>query len=107
MLNCHIRILVHTKAPFPSSHPPQPNSEYIPSSLFQHLPAQKPKPTSRRNALFNPKHKDYRFGPIRIDWVDFETSSMSKVLNSGKEREKEPVTRGELVCSRQHPNFSL
>src|SRR5262245_6250233 len=90
MPDCHIRIRLQSKP-----HPPQPNSEYIPASLFQLLPSHEPKPTSRRNALFNPKHKDYRFGPIRIDWLDLETSNMRKVLNNKKEKEIESVNRGQ------------
>jgi hypothetical protein len=60
---------------------------FVPTHLFHQLPAHKPKPTSRRNALFNPADKDYRFGPIRLDWVDFELTNKAPYTTMGKERE--------------------
>ena len=42
---------------------------FIPTSLFQHLPVQTPRNTARQ---INPKQRDYRYGPIRLDWLDFE-----------------------------------
>lgn len=77
---------------------PSTAQEFIPFSLFQTLPAQPPKPTNRRNAVNSYKGKDYRFGPIRIDWVDFETMSMASHLHVGKERERSS-SRGTAVCS--------
>ncbi|KAJ3540040.1 hypothetical protein NM688_g6284 [Phlebia brevispora] len=73
---------------------------YIPSSLFQPLPAHPPKPTARRNTVHltrtastsQQERTDYRFGRLRIDWVDFDTTVMdangSKKNNVGKEKEK-------------------
>ncbi|KAF4570022.1 hypothetical protein EYR40_009007 [Pleurotus pulmonarius] len=72
--------------------------EFIPFSLFQTLPAQPPRPTNRRNAVNSYKGKDYRFGPIRIDWVDFETMSMASHLHVGKERERSS-SRGPAIAT--------
>ncbi|KAG5647905.1 hypothetical protein DXG03_007829 [Asterophora parasitica] len=85
MRGYHIRVIAQGKSDISQSQP-QPAATYLPSRLFQHLPVHKPKPTTRRNALFNPRNKDYRLGPIRIDWVDFE--DMSKAPQTvGKEKE--------------------
>ena len=78
MRGYHIQIFLHS--------PSTSNTDtFIPTSLFQHLPAQTPRHTARRNALFNPKHKDYRYGPIRFDWVDFD--NMGTITTNGKEKE--------------------
>lgn len=66
-------------------------SEYniILNSIFDKLPAQRPKPTNRKNATFNPHQKDYRFGPIRIDWMDsnIPASTLSS-SSAGKEKDR-------------------
>lgn len=74
MRGYHIRIIVEQNAQISSSQP-QAADSFLPSHLFQHLPAHKPRPTNRRNATFNSHNKDYRFGPLRVDWVDFENMS--------------------------------
>ncbi|KAJ7746861.1 hypothetical protein DFH07DRAFT_889398 [Mycena maculata] len=79
MRGYHIRISVHLKAGG------NPSDTFTPGSVFAKLPAQPPKPTARRNALYNPRNKDYRFGPIRLDWVDFGMSD--KPASYGKARE--------------------
>ncbi|KIJ62026.1 hypothetical protein HYDPIDRAFT_95269 [Hydnomerulius pinastri MD-312] len=84
MRGYHIRIVVQRKAEISSSHTHVVDT-YIPKSLFQRLPSQPTKPTSRRNALFNSAHKDYRFGPIRLDWIDLE--NMSTAVYTGKEKD--------------------
>ncbi|KAI0060982.1 BRAP2-domain-containing protein [Artomyces pyxidatus] len=81
MRGYHVRIIVQAKA---SAANPKTDT-FTPTSLWQHLPSHTPKSTARRNATYNPANKDYRFGPIRLDWVDFE--DMSKALFSGKEKE--------------------
>ncbi|RDB23862.1 RING finger protein ETP1 [Hypsizygus marmoreus] len=86
MRGYHIRLTLYRKAEISQSQPHATDS-FIPSRLFQHLPAHKPKSTNRRNALFNPQNKDYRFGPIRIDWVDFEQMSKAPYSAVGKEKE--------------------
>lgn len=101
----HIRISVskpaQTSQTSSSYSRPQFNeaAEFIPSSLFQILPAHPPKSTGRRYTFHHPRsqtpaeqeHTDYRFGPLRIDWVDFDTSAMdvsgSKKAAIGKERD--------------------
>lgn len=75
MRGYHIRIVVQRKAEISQSHPPIVDT-FIPKSIFEHLPSQSAKSTSRRNAVFNPAHKDYRLGPIRVDWIDFENMSV-------------------------------
>ncbi|KAF7356872.1 RING finger protein ETP1 [Mycena venus] len=80
MRGYHIRISVQLKAGF---NRPSSSTTFTPGSVFVKLPAQTPKPTARRSATFNPRNKDYRFGPIRIDWVDFEMSEKT----AGKARE--------------------
>ncbi|KAI0077709.1 zf-UBP-domain-containing protein [Panus rudis PR-1116 ss-1] len=86
---------------------------YIPNSLFEPLPSHttsSPRAISRRNTVHHSKrpvtshvgdsadseHKDYRFGPIHVDWVDIEESpnmeissspTQSKKIAVGKERE--------------------
>ena|SRR5882762_10635666 len=84
----HIRIVLHpTHTSSTKNSHPAFNSTclFIPTSLFQHLPSQTPAHTARRNAPFNPKNKDYRYGPIRLDWVDFENMGTTAV--NGKERD--------------------
>lgn len=48
---------------------------FIPTSLWQSLPAHSAKSTARRNAIFNSNNKDYRLGPIRVDWMDLDASA--------------------------------
>jgi len=86
MRGYHIRIVVQRKVGLSTSQPHTADN-FIPTTLFQHLPSQKPKPTVRRNALDNPQHKDYRFGPIRLDWVDFEDMNKAAYSSIGKGRE--------------------
>lgn len=74
MRGYHIRIIVHRRTEISQSHPPVVDT-FLPKSIFERLPSHTSKPTSRKNATFNPAHKDYRFGPIRVDWIDFESMS--------------------------------
>ncbi|KAF8636412.1 hypothetical protein AX17_003594 [Amanita inopinata Kibby_2008] len=74
MRGYHICILVHQKQELSQSHPPRAE-QLIPRNIFSRLPAQKPKPTTRRSTQADPLSKDYRFGPIRIDWMDIEGSN--------------------------------
>ena len=75
----HIQIVLN---PENSLHQPHPDS-FIPASLFQPLPSHSPKSTHRRDTLSRPiLNKDYRTGPIRVDWIDFE--EMSLILHGGK-----------------------
>ena len=73
MKGFHIRLSLSNKSDSAAT--------FVPSALFDKLPAHKPALIHRRNATFNPKHKDYRFGPVRIDWLDKMSLS-----SSGKEK---------------------
>ncbi|KDR80572.1 hypothetical protein GALMADRAFT_240888 [Galerina marginata CBS 339.88] len=80
-LGYHIRIVLN-----PSNH------SFIPASLFQPLPSHSKKSSQRRNTLSGPpaQTKDYRFGPITIDWIDFD--HMGSILHSkDKDRAKGPA----------------
>jgi len=48
---------------------------FIPKSIFERLPSHTPRKTSRNNAILGSKRRDYRYGPIRIDWLDLKGSS--------------------------------
>lgn len=48
---------------------------FIPKSIFQTLPSHTPRKTPRNNATLGSKKRDYRYGPIRIDWLDLKSSS--------------------------------
>ncbi|KAI0041050.1 zf-UBP-domain-containing protein [Auriscalpium vulgare] len=90
MRSYHVRISLHPKQSLSTSQP-QAADTFTPSSLWQHLPSHPPKSTARRNATYNSSGKDYRLGPIRIDWVDLE--NMSRAVLVGKEKEgRGPVT---------------
>ncbi|KAJ7050511.1 hypothetical protein C8F01DRAFT_1067762 [Mycena amicta] len=80
----HIRISVDLKAAPNQSFP------FIPGSVFAKLPAQTLKSTARRNATYNPRNKDYRRGPIRIDWIDVKMSE--KAAQKARETGREPAT---------------
>jgi BRCA1-associated protein len=96
MRHYHIRISLHRKTVLNTNAADNSDSEFIPTSLFQYLPAQKARSTVRRNATFNSSRKDYRFGPIRIDWVDFE--DMNKVMNSGTGGKEKDSGASTLTC---------
>ncbi|KAJ7224449.1 hypothetical protein GGX14DRAFT_425711, partial [Mycena pura] len=76
----HIRISTSTTGSTSSS----------PGSVFAKLPAESPKPTTRQH---NPRNKDYRFGPIRLDWVDFTMAAHS----AEKARRAEPVAAATFI----------
>ncbi|KAL4072959.1 hypothetical protein V8B97DRAFT_1869616 [Scleroderma yunnanense] len=81
----HIRISVHRTVEVSRSHPHTIDT-FVPNTLFERLPSHPPRSTSRKNALFNSAHKDYRYGPIRIDWTDFD--NMSTGMSGGKEKDR-------------------
>ncbi|KLO19289.1 zf-UBP-domain-containing protein [Schizopora paradoxa] len=59
-----------------------------PESIFQALPNHTPAPISkRRDTLLNRKKRDYRFGPIRIDWIDFEEMSAGSPVQKEKSKD--------------------
>ncbi|KAH7907261.1 hypothetical protein BJ138DRAFT_1014815 [Hygrophoropsis aurantiaca] len=93
MRGYHIRIIVHRKTEISQSQPHSSSTDtFIPKNLFQHLPSHSPKSTSRRNALFNHTHKDYRYGPIRLDWIDFENMNTAVYVGKEKEVGRGPIT---------------
>ena len=112
MRNYHIRISLASEvnAPATSSSysPPSAHSAsaFIPSSIFQPLPSHKPVPAGRRYTINGKSNsnearsEDYRFGSIRIDWVDCAPVSMSvagpKKVGVGKEKAADARRRGEL-----------
>jgi hypothetical protein len=67
----------------------KPSTEsFVPASLFQHLPdhsiSQSKAPSSTsHNTEPTSEQRDYRRGPITIDWMDIEEVSQSF---SGKEK---------------------
>ena len=88
---------------------------FIPGSLFQPLPSHAPRFASRRNTFSvptfasekekqpeEPDRKDYRYGPLCVDWVDFPDmdtpgSSFIRVgssSGSGKDRDRSAQRRG-------------
>ena len=78
----HIQIVLNPENSPRTSLQPHPDS-FIPASLFQPLPSHSSKSTLRRDTVSRPiSNKDYRTGPIRIDWIDFE--QMSSILHGGK-----------------------
>ncbi|KIY48133.1 zf-UBP-domain-containing protein [Fistulina hepatica ATCC 64428] len=72
------------------SHPSPGATEtdFVPIDLFQQFPSHTPKSTSRRHALYNYNNKDYRFGPLRVDWTDM---TMESAFQSGKARQGPPT----------------
>ncbi|KAG2129212.1 uncharacterized protein EDB93DRAFT_1256339 [Suillus bovinus] len=93
MLNSyHIRLALDRKTVDKSLSHPDTVDTFTPKALFQSLPSHRPKSTARRNALFNPAHKDYRFGPIRLDWIDFESSSSTMYAGKEKQAGRGPST---------------
>ncbi|KIM68019.1 hypothetical protein SCLCIDRAFT_13720 [Scleroderma citrinum Foug A] len=88
----HIRITVYRTVEVSRSHSHTIDT-FVPKTLFERLPSHPPRSISRKNALFNSAHKDYRYGPIRIDWTDFDHSSATMVAaGKEKDRAKGPVT---------------
>src|SRR5579863_2938717 len=73
----HVRIVIS------SSKFEQPDT-FIPVSLWQPLPAHPRRSTARRNATFNPRGKDYRFGPIALDWIDLDDMAPSLFVSKGR-----------------------
>ncbi|KAH9066668.1 hypothetical protein EDB87DRAFT_1671970 [Lactarius vividus] len=57
---------------------------FIPLSLWQPLPTHTFKSTARRNATFNPCGKDYRLGPIALDWVDLDIMATTPFASRGR-----------------------
>lgn len=83
MRGYHIRIVLNAKSQRSSQ------STFTPDSIFDKLPTHPPNPTNRKNATFNSHKKDYRFGPIRIDWMDSNTPvPIISQSSTGKEKDR-------------------
>ncbi|KAI9440541.1 BRCA1-associated protein 2-domain-containing protein [Lactarius indigo] len=82
----HVRIVLHL--PHPKS---KKTDAFIPLSLWQPLPTHTHKSTARRNATFNPRGKDYRLGPIALDWVDLDNMAATPFASRGRADPKGPA----------------
>ena len=112
----HIRISVtkptssaSTSTSYQPSHLDPPT--FVPASVFQPLPAHPPKLTARRYTIHNSRgksqsihssqesfeHRDYRFGPLRVDWVDFDDMDLNGSNRVSHSRDKNHGEKGELV----------
>ncbi|KAF5352887.1 hypothetical protein D9757_012094 [Collybiopsis confluens] len=81
MRGFHIRIVLNTRNYHTSSQ-----NTFLPDSLFENLPNHlSGSATKRKAALFPPNKKDYRFGPIHVDWMD--SYSAASHNSTGKERD--------------------
>ena len=76
----HVRIALQRT----SSSKSKQTDTFIPLSLWQPLPTHAHKSTTRRNATFNPYGKDYRFGPIALDWVDLDNMTPVPFVSEGR-----------------------
>ncbi|KAH9034662.1 BRCA1-associated protein 2-domain-containing protein [Lactarius hengduanensis] len=82
----HVRIVLH----LPPSKSKKTDA-FIPLSLWQPLPTHTFKSTARRNATFNPRGKDYRLGPIALDWVDLDNMAATPSASRGRADPKGPA----------------
>lgn len=124
-----IRVTIQP-APTTTNAPTKPaawtTNTFVPKSIFDNLPSHPPRKTLKNKAILGSKRRDYRYGPIRIDWLDFKgstrpTSSVQKpiekpkggvdggtmdvspaVSTSGNGKEKEIRNRG---LARSHNHF--
>ncbi|KAF9531742.1 BRCA1-associated protein 2-domain-containing protein [Crepidotus variabilis] len=103
----HIKITLNPQSKtrsYSSAAGKKESQTFIPASLFQPLPGHHHGPTSSRFSSVNQKNtggshseqdKDYRFGPISLDWVDFDRmgslGSLSASMSGGS---KEKGRRG-------------
>ncbi|OCB89997.1 BRCA1-associated protein [Sanghuangporus baumii] len=79
----HILIQIDNKSEYQSKVSSGPQSPLtFPRSLFDKLPSHSAAPISkRRDTLPSASKKDYRFGPIRIDWIDFKEMGSTNASN--------------------------
>lgn len=62
----------------------QESQAFTPKHIFQHLPRSK---SSRIVSLHSRDKSDHRFGPLRIDWMDFEIDGATDRRPFGKEKQ--------------------
>ena len=88
------------------------NAQYTPRSLFEPLPTHPSPPYGRRKAVHHSRSfsfhnsgsalkseeslKDYRFGPLSIDWVDFEAQ-----VKLSSEAPESPTTRRKMSIGKE------
>jgi BRCA1-associated protein len=88
-----------------SSIPGALNEAHIPTSLFEHLPSHGTQVTAHGSPKLSrftwARNKDYRFGNLRIDWIDFgnktEMASMKAFL-TGKDKEGQARGKSKVRC---------
>lgn len=85
MRGYHIRIRVTvqpapTVAKNPAKATPWTADTFVPKSIFENLPSHTPRKTSKKTAILGSKRRDYRHGPIRIDWLDLGSSSTGEPI---------------------------
>jgi BRCA1-associated protein len=88
MLGYHLIISVNG-----AKHSPESRSEitFTPKHIFQRLPLHKPSLSCRRSSVGQVGDKDYRKGPLKIDWMDFEVKEgvgRRQSISTGKEKER-------------------
>lgn len=107
----HIRISVSklsssasTSGSYQRSH--LESTGFVPSSIFEPLPAHPPKQTARRYTFDHPREqttedrqrKDYRYGPLRVDWVDFDSMDLTGAGRATHSRDKSIHVKGLYFC---------
>jgi BRCA1-associated protein len=76
----HVRIVIQRTPPSKSEQ----TDTFTPLSLWQPLPTHTYRSTARRNATYNPRGKDYRFGPIALDWIDLDDMTPPLFVSQGR-----------------------
>lgn len=69
-----IRVTVQPVAKTPAKSPAWTTDTFVPKSIFENLPSHTPRKTSKKTAILGSKRRDYRHGPVRIDWLDLKSS---------------------------------
>ncbi|KAL9713641.1 hypothetical protein Ac2012v2_003252 [Leucoagaricus gongylophorus] len=72
------------------AHETNPAIIFTPKHLFQRLPRHQRSPSYRRGFVNKPTEKDYRKGPLQIDWMEFEVNEFAgrrQYANAGKKKE--------------------
>lgn len=114
MRGYHVRIRVTiqpatpttpTAAKTPTKAAAWTTNTFVPKSIFESLPSHNPRKTSKNKAILGSKRRDYRYGPIRIDWLDLKgssphtTPSIKETVEKPKGSVGEGTMDGELTLS--------
>ena len=65
----------------------RPAKKQLPQSIFdnlEHEPSLNTREFKAPSAALGKTPKDHRFGPVRVDWVDFEDRKMNNKVEVGK-----------------------